>query len=158
VEVNGAPVRVFLNRGYLAKALKFGLTQLELIDPLAPMLFREGGRRLVVMPVRCEGSDPGPIAATAPPSSGETAPGAEHAIEPAASSAPPASGAGGHASSGASLVALDLVTESIAALEKCFHDGLRLVEQLAAKLRLPEPPALPAEPERQEGTASGRCR
>lgn len=57
----GAEVTVFCNRLLLLKALRFGLFELDLIDELRPLRFREGGRRLIVMPVRTRAtSDPEP--------------------------------------------------------------------------------------------------
>ena len=52
--ITGRPISISLNRDYLLKALRFGLTTCEFIDALAPMVFSEGGRRLVVMPLRTE--------------------------------------------------------------------------------------------------------
>jgi DNA polymerase III sliding clamp (beta) subunit (PCNA family) len=50
--ITGKPISIGLNRDYLLKALRFGLTTCEFIDDLAPMVFSEGGRRMVVMPLR----------------------------------------------------------------------------------------------------------
>ena len=48
----GKPVNITLNRDYLLKALRFGLTTVEIEDDLSPLDFFEGGRRMIVMPVR----------------------------------------------------------------------------------------------------------
>jgi len=50
--INGKPVSISLNRDYLLKALRFGLHNVEIEDALSPLVFSEGGRRLVVMPLR----------------------------------------------------------------------------------------------------------
>ena len=56
-QIKGEPVTIHLNRQYLAKALKFGLRELQISDPLSPMRFVAGGRQLVVMPVRTGSED-----------------------------------------------------------------------------------------------------
>jgi DNA polymerase III sliding clamp (beta) subunit (PCNA family) len=68
VEVEGArPVgpdtAVLLNRHLLTKALRFGLTKLEIVDCLSPVRFSAEGRQMIIMPVRPETSPakpPGP--------------------------------------------------------------------------------------------------
>jgi len=73
VRVTGKPVAVVLNRQYLAKALRFGLKQLEVEDELCPVLFSSGGKKLVIMPINLEGT-PAVASVTPPPQSaqGET--------------------------------------------------------------------------------------
>ena len=73
VRVTGKPVAVVLNRQYLAKALRFGLKQLEVEDELCPVLFSSGGKKLVIMPINLEGT-PAVAPVTPPPQSaqGET--------------------------------------------------------------------------------------
>jgi hypothetical protein len=53
--VKGKPISISLNRDYLTKALQFGLTDVELTDELSPLVFKSGGKKLVVMPVRPDG-------------------------------------------------------------------------------------------------------
>ena len=50
--ITGKSVNISLNRDYLLKALRFGLTTAEIEDGLSPLDFYEGGRRMIVMPVR----------------------------------------------------------------------------------------------------------
>lgn len=70
-EVKGKPVTVGLNRRYLLNALRFGLNQIEIEDPLSPVVFSKGGKKMVIMPVNLEG--PKVKAATpAQPNSGAT--------------------------------------------------------------------------------------
>ena len=52
VKVKGTDVTIHLNRQFLAKALRFGLNRIEIIDPLTPLRFSNGGRQMIVMPVR----------------------------------------------------------------------------------------------------------
>src|ERR1019366_1562675 len=54
-EVKGRPVSVALNRRYLLNALRFGLNQVEIEDPLSPVVFSKGGKKMVIMPVNLEG-------------------------------------------------------------------------------------------------------
>jgi hypothetical protein len=60
--VKGRPVTVALNRRYLLNALRFGLNQVEMEDPLSPVVFSNGGRKMVIMPVKLDG----PVKAATP--------------------------------------------------------------------------------------------
>ena len=77
VKVTGQDVRIFLNRQFLTKALRFGLTRVEIIDPLTPLRFSNGGRQMIVMPVRANDESAAPAAdssqSTPPPTSGQQA-------------------------------------------------------------------------------------
>jgi hypothetical protein len=53
-DVKGSPVVIYLNRHFLMKALKFGLNAIHIIDPLSPLRFSNGGRQMIVMPLRAE--------------------------------------------------------------------------------------------------------
>ena len=53
--VKGKPITVALNRRYLLNALRFGLNELELEDPLSPVVFSNGGKKMVIMPVNLDG-------------------------------------------------------------------------------------------------------
>jgi len=48
----GKSVSIALNREFVLKALRYGLTTLDISDDLSPVVFSEGGRRMVVMPLR----------------------------------------------------------------------------------------------------------
>ena len=50
-EVKGKPVTVALNRRFLLNALRFGLNEFEVEDPLSPVVFSKGGKKMVIMPV-----------------------------------------------------------------------------------------------------------
>ena len=54
-EVKGKPVNVALNRRFLLNAVRFGLNQLEVEDPLSPVVFTNGGKKMVIMPVNLDG-------------------------------------------------------------------------------------------------------
>lgn len=56
-EATGKDQRVFINREYLTKALRFGLTQIDITDHLGPIRFSNEGRQLIAMPVRGAVSD-----------------------------------------------------------------------------------------------------
>jgi len=70
--VKGKPVTVALNRHYLLNALRFGLNEIEVEDPLSPMVFSNGGRKMVIMPVKLDG--PVKVVPTAQLNSGATPP------------------------------------------------------------------------------------
>jgi DNA polymerase III sliding clamp (beta) subunit (PCNA family) len=57
---------VSLNREYFARALRFGLNRIEIEDELSIVRFVNGGRQIVVMPLRPEQAGPAPIAAAPP--------------------------------------------------------------------------------------------
>lgn len=62
--VTGEPVRFCLNRQYLLQALKLGLNELGIVSPLEPVVFRYGGRRFLVAPLRPEADAPAPTPAS----------------------------------------------------------------------------------------------
>jgi len=76
-QVIGKSIGITLNRDYLLKALRYGLTTLALTDDLSPIVFSEGGRRMVVMPLRSGDAPQAQPAATpqpAPPTAESSAP------------------------------------------------------------------------------------
>ena len=52
VAITGPDLTVTINRTFLAKAMRWGLTELELTDELSPLVFSTQGKRLVAMPLR----------------------------------------------------------------------------------------------------------
>ncbi len=82
VTVKGKPVTIFINRQFLTKALKFGMSAISIIDPLTPMKFSTGGKQLIVMPIRA--TEPAPTTASTPQASTPDA-------QPASSDASPPS-------------------------------------------------------------------
>jgi hypothetical protein len=69
---SGKDTTVFLNRELLAKALGFGLTRIELIDARSPQRFSNGGRQMIVMPIRADAS-PAPAKPAPSPAPASTA-------------------------------------------------------------------------------------
>ena len=61
---SGRDITVFLNSELLRKALGFGLTRIELIDARSPYRFSNGGRQMIIMPVRADAT---PAPTTPPP-------------------------------------------------------------------------------------------
>jgi hypothetical protein len=57
VSCTGIDQRVFLNRELLKKALGFGLTRIGLTDHMGPLRFSNGGRQMIIMPVRAESAN-----------------------------------------------------------------------------------------------------
>ena len=56
VKITGKPVTTALNREYLQTALRCGLNEIRIHTELEPLLFLKPGKRLVVMPVRLQGT------------------------------------------------------------------------------------------------------
>jgi hypothetical protein len=54
VNVTGNPVSIAINRQYLLTALRFGLNKLEIEDSVTAMVLSNGGKKMVIMPVRME--------------------------------------------------------------------------------------------------------
>jgi len=54
VVVTGNPVQITLNREYLEKALRMGLSELIITDNLVPVICRNGGRQMIIAPLRPE--------------------------------------------------------------------------------------------------------
>jgi DNA polymerase III sliding clamp (beta) subunit (PCNA family) len=50
--ITGRNIRIALNRGYLASALRFGLSEIHLFDDLSPLILLKEGKKMVIMPVR----------------------------------------------------------------------------------------------------------
>jgi len=67
-KVVGRPILACLNRHFLTKALRFGLNTVHIIDDMEPLRFTEGGRQIVIQPLRPDISAtaaPSPVAPTA---------------------------------------------------------------------------------------------
>jgi DNA polymerase III sliding clamp (beta) subunit (PCNA family) len=69
--VIGKAVEVALNRSFLFKALRFGLSEIQIQDSLSPLVFSAPGKTVIVMPVRMDGPPetpaPEPAAAAVQP-------------------------------------------------------------------------------------------
>lgn len=73
-EVRGPAVTVLLDRTYLLKALRLGLTRIELIDAVSPVQFSQGGRILIAMPLRAPVPTPAPEPVPEPAQASEPKP------------------------------------------------------------------------------------
>ena len=74
--VTGKAVELCLNRAFLLQALRFGLNKIEIHDSLEPVIFRDQGRMIIVMPLRLDGPVEPPPAPKTEPSQTENAPAA----------------------------------------------------------------------------------
>jgi DNA polymerase III sliding clamp (beta) subunit (PCNA family) len=83
VKVTGKPVSVGLNRGYFTNALRFGLNELVVEDPLSPVVFSKGGKKLIIMPVNLDGPARVQVSPQPQPASEATTPAAEKPQPPA---------------------------------------------------------------------------
>jgi len=72
--VRGKPRFVQLNRLYLAKALRWGLHDIELHDPTTPLVFSHAGRQLVVAVIGDAQPSPAPPSGPASPAQPEPSP------------------------------------------------------------------------------------
>lgn len=52
VKGKGPDVTVFVDRRFVIKALEFGLLSLGIIDEMSPLRFSQGGKQMIVMPIR----------------------------------------------------------------------------------------------------------
>jgi len=58
VQITGKAKEISLNRDYLLPALKFGLNELAVLDELSPMVLSKDGKKMVIMPVKMNGTTP----------------------------------------------------------------------------------------------------
>ena len=72
VNITGKPMMIALDREFLAIALKFNLGEIRLEDELSAMTFSNGGKRMVIMPVRLGVERTKPAPAHAPAASPES--------------------------------------------------------------------------------------
>ncbi len=63
-KISGPDITITVNRDYVAKALRFGLTRVQFIDEMSAIRFSRDGRQLVAMPLRT--STPAPCTPQAP--------------------------------------------------------------------------------------------
>jgi DNA polymerase III sliding clamp (beta) subunit (PCNA family) len=62
----GKDTTVFLNRELLSKALGFGLACMDIIDATSPLRLSNGGRQMIIMPIRTESANAKPAPSPAP--------------------------------------------------------------------------------------------
>lgn len=83
----GPDVTIFLDRRMLLKALRFGLTRIEIIDPMSPLRFSLAGRQMIVMPLRMNAESQTPT--TPPPTTAASTPDNTNPPPPAEQPTPP---------------------------------------------------------------------
>jgi DNA polymerase III sliding clamp (beta) subunit (PCNA family) len=92
VNVTGDAVSIALNRHYLLKGLRFGLNKLEIEDSLSPLVISNGGKKMVIMPVRMDDGkiqvSPAPVSASEPATESPTSTPTEQTQPPTPSEAP----------------------------------------------------------------------
>jgi len=76
--ITGKPVTIGINREYLLFALKFNLNEIQIEDALNPLVCINGGKRIVIMPVKLETA---PATKPAPPSTSTPKPPASNPAE-----------------------------------------------------------------------------
>ncbi|MHA3774526.1 DNA polymerase III subunit beta [Verrucomicrobiota bacterium sgz303538] len=171
VRITGKTLATFLNRNYLLKALRFGLTRIELIDPMSPLRISAGGRQMIIMPVRSEAVPPPPATSvqpepSEPPTGAEVDPRKPPTRTPSApppGKAPPAMGhtrqvfrrtkatsspkaAPAEADAANTAARVDGALHAIDSLRETLQRGLSGLRELSHKLRLL----------RREQTSTGR--
>jgi DNA polymerase III sliding clamp (beta) subunit (PCNA family) len=140
ITVKGNPVTVHLNRNFLSPALKLGMGEIQIIDPMSPLRFANYGKQIIIMPIRPD-SQTQPIAAkpaaTAPASTPASEPtensGADQSAKERSTmpkTSKNGSGTNGHQSNGngtESKPALDAAVEQIEGIKtslRTTRDGL----------------------------------
>jgi len=82
--ITGKPVTIGLNREYLLFALKFNLNEIQIEDALTPLVCINGGKKLVIMPVKLDvvtTTKPAPTPQPTTPKPPATPPANERKIE-----------------------------------------------------------------------------
>jgi len=79
VSIDGAPMTIGFNREYLLLCFRLGLSTIQLIDDLAPLVFTKEGKRAVVMPLHPNATSPNTPASEPEP---ETPPATETPAKP----------------------------------------------------------------------------
>ena len=88
-KITGRDVRVYLNREFLTKALRFGLNTIGIEDAISPLKLTNGGRQMIIMPIRGDTANPTniPIHSASPGEAGAGNSGKEQEPQPAATPA-----------------------------------------------------------------------
>ena len=92
IQGRGPDVTVFLDRDYLIKGLSYGLNTLSLISAMTPIRLHNGGKQLIIMPVRNNDTEPALQKAEPTPSATTTAvssPQPRNEAEPSTPQPPP---------------------------------------------------------------------
>ena len=154
-EVKGSPVAIYLNRHFLTKALKFGLNEIQIIDPLTPLRFTNGGRQMIVMPIRADNPSPVPAKQPQAQEPSDTKPADSEAHQPAPEGAntergtmprttTPATTNGtttttgtgnGHHEDAATKPAIEVALEKIETIKGGYREAVRGLNELADTLK-----------------------
>jgi hypothetical protein len=92
IQGSGPDITVFLDRDYLIKGLSYGLNTLSLISAMTPIRLHNGGKQLIIMPVRNNDTEPALQKAEPTPSATTTAvssPQSRNEVEPSTPTTPP---------------------------------------------------------------------
>lgn len=147
VTVKGKPVSLFVNRNFLTKALGFGMGTIQMIDPLTPMKFTNGGKQMVVMPIRA--TDPAPpstpapsSAPTAPPDATPEAPrttqepsSTERSTNMARTTSATNGNGNGHHEDAAAKPAIEVALEKIETIKGSYRESIRGLNDLTDTLK-----------------------
>ena len=92
IQGSGPDIMVFLDRDYLIKGLSYGLNTLSLINGMTPIRLHNGGKQLIIMPVRADDTEPAVQKTEPTPSAVTTAVSSQqsqHEIKPPTPTPPP---------------------------------------------------------------------
>jgi hypothetical protein len=126
--VTGNPVIVYLNRNYLAKALSFGLAEVQIIDALSPVRFVNDGRQMVIMPMRVD-STPSPATPNKVPAETEKT---ERSIMPRTNNP---NGQTSGASTNGNKTALETALEKIETVKSLCRESIQGLNSLGDSLK-----------------------
>jgi len=128
VKAQGSDVTIFLNRHLLIKALRFGLTTVELIDSLSPVRLSNGGRQMIIMPTQPHAPTPKQSTNDNPPAVNEHA--AQEERKPMLNEATPP------ANEPITIDAqLDQLIEEVETMKVTTQDHLTALKSLGTKLK-----------------------
>ena len=139
VKCMGKDISIYANRSLLTKAFSFGLNTVELIDPMSPLRFVNGGRQMIVMPLRPDVGNPEPQ----PAKNDEPQKAEEHqpaAQTPAASTEgnttmPKNNGNGSHQEPAAEKPTLEKALADIEKIKGSYREAIRGLNDLTDTLK-----------------------
>lgn len=135
-KIHGKDLRIQLNRDLLAKALRFGLCKIEIIDSLSPLKFSEGGRRMIVMPLRPEAASSGLPAPRKPATPAATQPQPPPTAEqPETPTMPRNTNGNGHQQAAQTKPALESAMEQIETIKGSYREAIRGLNELGETLK-----------------------
>ena len=143
----GPAVTIFVNRSMLLKALRFGLTRIEIIDAISPLRFSMGGRQMIVMPLRAQEdpataspTPPSPVAVqpTPPPEAESPQPTTIQPMQTTTTNTPPSTDASGPATTTKTTEpkpALETALVQIESLKTGFRESIASLTRLGDTVR-----------------------